>query len=243
MDQLENQIKTSLNEHAFNNIKTSKEEKTFFINSIKSNTHLKKSRVSWRFIPLTVAAILVLLISSVLLKSFSNNESDSTASIQKEAIVAFGRNVTIPIFEGFQIKFAALTMLPLMDHPTDLIVYYSNNKGDMDPAFNEEKERKQWEKNQKSKILYGPYTGKEAIKIEYRPGKVEGATTNGYENKTINGIPLQYEYIKKESVETILVFVNYNEGAYILEIRLGKEFKKKDGDQVVERFIEQLKQK
>jgi hypothetical protein len=246
MEEFKKQIKASLDEYVFKNIISTEENNVNFINDIKKQSPLRQYKNKFRFMPQILAIITILLISSILLKPYFFNttklSATPTASMEKEANEIFDKNINIPEFKEYPISFAAITMSPFKDQPSDLTVSYSSQKGDMDPKFKKANERKQWEINQKAKLLYGPYSGKKLFDIQYRPGKIDVGSVENLENKMINGIPLQYQYSKKQSGEFIVVFMNYNGAAYNLNFVVDKEFTKADADNVLKEFIEQLKQ-
>ncbi|RBP86578.1 hypothetical protein DFO70_12546 [Cytobacillus firmus] len=240
MDDFKQQMKTSLDESVFNGLDISPKDKMRFIQQVKSKAHQKKSGKRMPFYPQLVAAVMVLLITGVLLKTFTGADSGTAAFIEKEAEAVFGKDLIIPEFKQFEISFAAITIPEFLDKPSDLSISYSDDKKEIDPVFDEDEEKVKWEKAQESKLLYGPYSGKEYFRIQYRSGQVEPGDSNEVKKKTINGIPLEYQYINKESGEFVFAYINHNGGAYLFEFNLGQEFTKTDADQVLEEFVEQL---
>lgn len=53
----------------------------------------------------------------MLLKIFIFHEINISASIEKKAEAAFGRDIIIPEFKEYPITFAAITMPSFLDHP------------------------------------------------------------------------------------------------------------------------------
>lgn len=146
-------------------------------------------RKSFNFIIPGIVVIFVLLLDTVLLKSFFSEDSNTntTKLIEKEATEAFGTDVVVPVFEDYPITFAAITKPDFLDEPSDLKIIYSNENGEINTKSNNKEEIRAWELTNESKLLYGSLNAKALFDIEYRKGKVTLGDSDG-KSKTINGI-------------------------------------------------------
>ncbi|WP_080846008.1 hypothetical protein [Cytobacillus gottheilii] len=242
MDANKNIIKKVLDDHVFTELNLTQTEVEQFTESIaQKSKETKKTKKSYKFVLPAAAALLVILLSGILLSTFMTDTNNPTASIEEKAELLYGEPILIPEIEGFHILFSAITMLPVqMDQPTNLTISYGKDKGEIDANFNSEEKQKQWEEQQNSILLYGPFTGENVISIQYRKGPIELGGGSG-EEKIINGMAVQYEYLQRDAGDFVLAIIHSEDGSYSVEMFITDDLTLEESDEILEEITRQLK--
>ncbi|MGG0821768.1 hypothetical protein ABE099_02735 [Paenibacillus turicensis] len=120
----------------------------------------------------------------------------------------------IPTIQGLQVKEIAVKLDEGIEHESTahqgtVIITYINNKG---------QEIKDVQTDQAVKYIYGPYDGKQIMKIEMTNRKTE--LQEGLQQKTINGLQLHYTNINNR----LIIFTEYKNISFTLEGRVTEEF-------------------
>jgi hypothetical protein len=240
MEGFEEKLKKALDNQIFNQLNLSETEATQFTDTIIQKSRKSKSKRIIKTIAPAFAALLLLVISSLLLRNIIIDSNGVAASIEEAAVAEFGKPVVIPVLEEFPIIFSAITKPAFLDNPSDLTISYSTSQGELDPSFQSNEQRKQWEKNQQSILLYGPYLSKEVFNIQYRPGRMEFGNSDGQE-RVINGMTIEYDHFKRDAGEFVLVIINTSVGSYTVQMNITEEFTLSDSEKVIEEITRQLK--
>ncbi|MEF7566221.1 hypothetical protein [Bacillus infantis] len=236
MDQYQKQIKQALDKHFFDQLTLSETEAAHFASSIKKKPEEKPSkRIAFIFPALAVG--FVLLFSFLLVKPFVEDINNVSANIQEQATEEFGHSVFIPEIEGYSINFAAISY-PLNKEAVDLTIDYGTNTGKWDQPFANETNRERWEKEQSADLLYGPYQGKRAFSLQYRPNHLffEG---DNVKERELNGISMQYEHIQRDN-ELVMVSFKLNEGTYFIDFLINENFTLADSEKVLDDITKQV---
>jgi hypothetical protein len=240
MEEFEEKIKKALDQQLFNQLNLSDTEVTQFTDIIIQKSRKSKSKKIIKTIAPAIATLLLLVISSLLLRNIIIDSNGVAASIEEAAVAEFGKPVVIPALEEFPIIFSAITKPAFLDNPSDLTISYSTSQGELDPSFQSNDQRKLWEKNQQSILLYGPYLSKEVFNIQYRPGRMEFGNSDGQE-RVINGMTVEYDHFKRDAGEFVLVIINTAVGNYTVQMNITEEFTLLDSEKVIEEITRQLK--
>jgi hypothetical protein len=240
MEGFEERLKKALDNQIFNQLNLSETEATQFTETIIQKSRKSKSKRIIKTIAPAFAALLLLVISSILLRNIIIDSNGVAASIEEAALAEFGKPVVIPALEEFPIIFSAITKPAFLDNPSDLTISYSTSQGELDPSFQSNDQRKRWEKNQQSILLYGPYLNKEVFNIQYRPGRMEFGNSDGQE-RVINGMTVEYDHFKRDAGEFVFVIINTAVGNYTVQMNITEEFTLSDSEKVIEEITRQLK--
>ncbi|MGD6858006.1 hypothetical protein ACQCVO_23500 [Bacillus infantis] len=236
MDKYQKPIKKALDKHFFDQLTLSEKEAAHFASNIKKKPAEKPSKRIAVIIP-ALAVGFVLLFSFLLFKPFVEDKNSVSTTIQEQATEEFGHPVFIPEIEGYSINFAAISY-PLNKEAVDLTINYGTNTGNWDPPFASEMNRERWEKEQSADLLYGPYQGKRAFSLQYRPNHLffEG---DNVKERELNGISMQYEHIQRDN-ELVMVSFKSNEGTYFIDFLISENFTLADSEKVLDDITKQF---
>jgi hypothetical protein len=236
MDKYQKPIKQALDKHFFDQLTLSETEAARFASNIKKKPAERSSKRIAFIIP-ALAVGFVLLFSFLLFKPFVEDKNSVSTTIQEHAAEEFGHSVFIPEIEGYSINFAAISH-PLNKEAVDLTIDYGTNTGKWDPPFASKTNRERWEKEQSAELLYGPYQGKRAFSLQYRPNHLffEG---DNVKERELNGISMQYEHIQRDS-ELVMVSFKSNEGTYFIDFLINENFTLADSEKVLDDITKQF---
>ncbi|OCA84046.1 hypothetical protein A8F94_15050 [Bacillus sp. FJAT-27225] len=239
MNNFKQTLKTSLDERYFSQLTLNNSEARMFAKKVVSTPELKPISKFPSFVLPALTTVIVILIGSILLNTFLSKNEQVSAAIETEATKEFGQEVVIFEFDDYPITFASISKPSFLPKPTDLTLSYGMTKGEMDPLFAKEENRERWNKEQESELLYGPYTGRKAFSIVYRPGTVEVGDSDT-QQRTINDLPVQYQHLERPAGEFVLATINAAGGSYGVEMNITKEFTLAESEKVLEEITMQL---
>jgi len=175
---------------------------------------------------LIILTLLLLFIITTTGCLATETEAEGVSQLKKKIDEVTKGDFKVALHEGYPIIYAYLREPHVETGPYFITIRYGFEKGDLA----ESSTTKEIEENQGINILYGPYEGDSSIMVEYSPAYKDPQVSGVDETRNwkINDKEVEYYYFDRSAAETIVVYLNLDEGGISMTYFLSDKFTEED---------------
>jgi hypothetical protein len=160
-----------------------------------------------------------------------------TPEIQQKMEKELGTKMVVPLWEGYQVKYAAIQHPPVVkDQPVGdrrvATIVYTDQRGpfiDLNPE-----QKRQLESKQRRTVFYGEFEGKPLIRIEISNERGSLMEANVQD---IDGVEVEFQVKEFESGKYGIYSFNLERSSYFITFRIDESFTQEDAVEFIRRII------
>ncbi|WP_301171958.1 hypothetical protein [Brevibacillus nitrificans] len=160
-----------------------------------------------------------------------------TQELQQKMEKELGTKMVVPLWEGYQVKFAAIQHPPVVNNQQVgnrrvATIVYTDQRGpliDLNPE-----QKRQLESKQRRTVFYGEFEGKPLIRMEI--SNERGSLMEARVQK-IDGVEVEFQIKEVESGKFGIYSFNLERSSYFITFRIDESFTQEDVVEFIRRII------